>query len=51
MASDIALELIGDFAVVMLLSPKRTFRVAPTGSVARAVAGLPGHAFQACSRI
>ena len=45
-ASDIALEVIGDFAVVCLLSPKRNFRLKPKSGLSRAISGLPGHAFQ-----
>ena len=45
-ASDIALELIGDFAVVCLLSPKKSFLQRPKPGFSRVIAGLPGHAFQ-----
>lgn len=45
-ASDIALEVIGDFAVVCLLSPKRNFRAKPKSGISRAISGLPGHSFQ-----
>ena len=50
-ASDIALELIGDFAVVCLLSPKRSFKQRPTSGLGQAIAGLPGHAFQVTNGI
>ena len=46
MASDIALEVIGDFAVVCLLSPKCSFKQRPKSGLSRAISGLPGHAFQ-----
>lgn len=45
-ASDIALELIGDFAVVCLLSPKKSFTQRPKPGFSRFIGGLPGHAFQ-----
>lgn len=46
MASDIALELIGDFAVVCLLCPKHSFRQPPKTGLSSAIGRLPGHAFQ-----
>ena len=46
MASDIALELIGDFAVVCLLCPKRSFHKRPSSKLSAAISSLPGHAFQ-----
>jgi hypothetical protein len=45
-ASDIALELIGDFAVVCLLSPKRSMIQRPKSGISRVISYLPGHAFQ-----
>ncbi|KAL3155755.1 hypothetical protein ABBQ32_012772 [Trebouxia sp. C0010 RCD-2024] len=44
--SDMALEVIGDFAVVWLLSPTRSFSPAAKNSMARYINGLPGHALQ-----
>lgn len=46
-----ALEVIGDFAVVWLLSPTRSFSPTAKNSMARYINGLPGHALQvyACS--
>lgn len=49
-ASDIALEIIGDFAVVCLLSPKRSFKQKPRSGLSRAIGNLPGHAFQASAQ-
>lgn len=48
MLSDMALEVIGDFAVVWLLSPTRSFSPAAKNSMARYINGLPGHALQVC---
>lgn len=48
--SDLSLEIIGDFAIVWLLSPKKVFTVAPTGAMARMGSKLPGHALQVSSR-
>lgn len=44
--SDMALEVIGDFAVVWLLSPTRSFSPVAKNSMARYINGLPGHALQ-----
>lgn len=46
--SDMALEVIGDFAVVWLLSPTRSFSPVAKNSMARYINGLPGHALQVC---
>ena len=48
MLSDMALEVIGDFAVVWLLSPTRSFSPVAKNSMARYINGLPGHALQVC---
>ncbi|KAK9824347.1 hypothetical protein WJX72_009595 [[Myrmecia] bisecta] len=45
-ASDMALEVIGDFAIVWLLSPSRSFKPPSNNSAARWINGLPGHALQ-----
>ncbi len=45
-ASDLALEIFGDFFVVWILSPKKTFAQAPKDGLSRAIAGLPGHVLQ-----
>ena len=47
--SDMALEVIGDFAVVWLLSPTRSFSPTAKNSMARYINGLPGHALQVCA--
>lgn len=44
--SDLSLEIIGDFAIVWLLSPKKTFTAAPTSALGLAISKLPGHALQ-----
>jgi hypothetical protein len=44
--SDLSLEVIGDFAIVWLLSPKKSFGALPTGGLARMARKLPGHALQ-----
>ena len=44
--SDMALEVIGDFAVVWLLSPTRSFSPTAKKSLARYINALPGHALQ-----
>lgn len=49
MLSDMALEVIGDFAVVWLLSPTRSFSPVAKNSMARYINGLPGHALQVFS--
>lgn len=46
-ASDLALEIIGDFAIVWLLSPKKAFKPKPSNPMARWIAALPGHCLQA----
>jgi len=45
-ASDMALELICNFAVVWLLSPKRILTPQPTDRISKAIASLPGHFLQ-----
>lgn len=44
--SDLSLEIIGDFAIVWLLSPKKSFAAAPTGGVSQFASRLPGHSLQ-----
>lgn len=44
--SDMALEVIGDFAVVWLLSPKKSFSPQANTAVARYINRLPGHCLQ-----
>ncbi len=44
--SDLSLEIIGDFAIVWLLSPKKAFGAAPTSSIGKIASQLPGHALQ-----
>ncbi|KAK9917652.1 hypothetical protein WJX75_006886 [Coccomyxa subellipsoidea] len=44
--SDLSLEIIGDFAIVWLLSPKKTFAAAPTSAIGKITSQLPGHALQ-----
>lgn len=44
--SDMALEVIGDFAVVWLLSPTRSFSPPAKSGLARYINALPGHALQ-----
>ncbi|EIE22915.1 hypothetical protein COCSUDRAFT_66452 [Coccomyxa subellipsoidea C-169] len=44
--SDLSLEIIGDFAIVWLLSPKKVFTAAPTSAIGRITSKLPGHALQ-----
>lgn len=44
--SDLSLEIIGDFAIVWLLSPKKTFGAAPTSAIGKIASQLPGHALQ-----
>ncbi len=44
--SDLSLEIIGDFAIVWLLSPKKSFSAAPSGGVSLFASRLPGHALQ-----
>ena len=46
MMSDLSLEIIGDFAIVWLLSPKKTFAAAPTSAIGKITSQLPGHALQ-----
>jgi len=45
-ASDMSLEVIGDFFIVWLLSPKANFAPRATSAAARALASLPAHALQ-----
>ncbi|KAK9856473.1 hypothetical protein WJX84_010320 [Apatococcus fuscideae] len=45
-ASDLALEIFGDFIVVWILSPKKTFAQVPKQGLSRAIDGLPGHVLQ-----
>lgn len=47
--SDLSLEIIGDFAIVWLLSPKKSFSAAPSGGVSLFASRLPGHALQVIS--
>ncbi len=44
--SDLSLEIIGDFAIVWLLSPKKSFSPAPEGGLSKFVSKLPGHSLQ-----
>lgn len=44
--SDMALEVIGDFFVVWLLSPTRSFSPTAKSGLARYINALPGHALQ-----
>ena len=44
--SDLSLEIIGDFAIVWLLSPKKSFSPAPIGGVSQFASQLPGHSLQ-----
>ncbi|KAK9835413.1 hypothetical protein WJX81_007941 [Elliptochloris bilobata] len=46
LASDLSLEIIGDFAVVWLLSPRRNFQPLPTRRLPMALAALPAHCLQ-----
>ena len=46
MMSDLSLEIIGDFAVVWLLSPKKTFSAAPRSGLSQFISRLPGHSLQ-----
>lgn len=48
--SDMALEVIGDFAVVWLLSPKKSFTPQANTAFARYINNLPGHCLQVCKR-
>eukprot|EP01024_Parvocaulis_polyphysoides_P027388 TRINITY_DN24847_c0_g2_i1.p1 TRINITY_DN24847_c0_g2~~TRINITY_DN24847_c0_g2_i1.p1 ORF type:complete len:356 (-),score=45.18 TRINITY_DN24847_c0_g2_i1:214-1281(-) len=45
-ASDMVLEFIGDFFLVWLLSPKRSWKAPPSTGVMATIAKLPAHAFQ-----
>ena len=49
-ASDLALEIFGDFFVVWILSPKKTFTQAPKKGLSRAIEGLPQHVLQVRSQ-
>ena len=40
------MQVIGDFAVVWLLSPRRDFQPPPARRMAQALAALPGHCLQ-----
>ena len=40
------MQIIGDFAVVWLLSPRRDFQPPPTRRLAKALAALPAHCLQ-----
>eukprot|EP01025_Chloroclados_australasicus_P035725 TRINITY_DN3637_c0_g2_i5.p1 TRINITY_DN3637_c0_g2~~TRINITY_DN3637_c0_g2_i5.p1 ORF type:complete len:306 (+),score=31.03 TRINITY_DN3637_c0_g2_i5:16-933(+) len=44
--SDMILEVIGDFFLVWLLSPRRTWKAPPASGLAATIAKLPAHAFQ-----
>ncbi|CAL5229142.1 g12415 [Coccomyxa viridis] len=44
--SDLSLEIIGDFAIVWLLSPKKSFSAAPSGGLSLFASRLPGHSLQ-----
>ena len=44
--SDLSLEVIGDFAIIWLLSPKKSFGRAPQGGLSHFASGLPGHTLQ-----
>jgi hypothetical protein len=48
-ASDMALEVIGDFAIVWLLSPRKNFSPRAASALSRAIAGLPAHCLQVCT--
>lgn len=50
MLSDLALEVVGDTAIVWLLSPKAAFGARPTGGLARFTASLPGYCLQVSPR-
>lgn len=43
--SDLALEVLGDFSLVWLLSPKVSFKTPSTG-IGSVISKLPGHCFQ-----
>lgn len=45
--SDLALEILGDFSLVWLLSPKTSFRVTKDAGLAAVISKLPGHCLQA----
>lgn len=46
MASDMALEIIGDFSIVWFLSPALSLTGRPSSSFARWTAALPGSSLQ-----
>ena len=46
MLSDLALEIVGDTAIVWLLSPRASFRPRPAGGLARFTSSLPGYCLQ-----
>eukprot|EP01026_Neomeris_dumetosa_P059729 TRINITY_DN5586_c0_g1_i9.p1 TRINITY_DN5586_c0_g1~~TRINITY_DN5586_c0_g1_i9.p1 ORF type:complete len:364 (-),score=47.95 TRINITY_DN5586_c0_g1_i9:445-1536(-) len=45
-ASDMVLEVVGDFFLVWLLSPRRSWKPVPTTGIMSTIAKLPSHAFQ-----
>jgi len=45
-ASDMSLEVLGDFAIVWLLSPKACFKPRADSALTRALRSLPSHAMQ-----
>lgn len=45
-ASDMSLEILGDFAIVWLLSPKACFKPRADSALTRALRSLPSHAMQ-----
>ena len=45
-ASDMSLEVLGDFAIVWLLSPRASFAARPDSRFARALRSLPAHSLQ-----
>lgn len=45
-ASDMSLEILGDFAIVWLLSPCASFAPRSNSAIARALRGLPAHSLQ-----
>lgn len=44
--SDLALEIVGDAAIVWLLSPKAAIAARPAGGLARLTGSLPGYCLQ-----
>jgi len=49
-ASDMSLEILGDFAIVWLLSPKACFKPRSDSPFTRALRSLPAHAMQVGSQ-